>query len=61
MPKYVYVQLNAQAGAASETLVRVKADTVEKAENVCVVKSGGYHVAKFSAASVERWWVEDED
>ena len=61
MPKYVYVQLNAQVGAASEAPLRIKADTVEKAENVYVVKSGGYQVAKFSAPSVEQWLVEDED
>lgn len=59
--KYVYVQLNAETGAAAETPLRIKADTVEKIDAVYVVKSGGYQVAKLSASSVDRWWIQDED
>ena len=61
MAKYVYVQLNAQVGAAAETPLRIKADTIEKSEDVYVVKSGDSQVAKLSAPSVDRWWIRDED
>ena len=61
MTKYVYVQLRPQAGAAAEKPLRIKGDTVEKSEAVYVVKQGDYQVAKLSAPSVDRWWLQDED
>jgi hypothetical protein len=60
VPKYVYVQLSEHVGEAAETPLRIKADTVEKAEAVYVVKSGEYQVAKLSVPSVDRWWIRDE-
>ena len=60
MPKFVYVQLTEHVDTVAETPLRIQADAVEKDEGVYVVKSGGCQVAKLSAPSVDRWWIQDE-
>ena len=59
MPKFVYIQMFTKEGSTPAP-IRIRADKLEKAGGMMLLKLGNEAIGEFSTGALAGWWIQDE-